>query len=126
MSIIILLVKRLFIMQKLVIKYCRRSIKLFVAYGKTEIYLPYSQSLKDKRMLIKGVIDRLRKRFSISVAEIGGHDLRQRSIIGFSLVSHQHRDLENFLHAIRETFYFYLDQMEVTSFHYEINDVFTP
>ena len=99
---------------------------MFVAYGKAEIYLPYSQSLKDKRMLVKGVIDRLRKRLSISVAEIDCHDLRQRSIIGFSLVSHQHRDLENFLHVIEETFYFYSDQMEITSFHYEINDVFTP
>lgn len=126
MSITILLVKRLFIIHRLVIKYCRRSFKLFVAYGKAEIYLPYSQSLKDKRMLVKGVIDRLRKRFSISVAEIDCHELRQRSIIGFSLVSHQNRDLENFLHVIEETLYFYSDQMEITSFHYEINDVFTP
>ncbi|MBL8222124.1 MAG: DUF503 domain-containing protein, partial [Bryobacterales bacterium] len=44
-----------------------------------ELHLPDSHSLKDKRSVVKGLKDRLRHRFNVSVAEIGGHDTWQRS-----------------------------------------------
>ena len=46
-----------------------------------ELHLPDSHSLKDKRSVVKGLKDRLRHRFNVSVAEIGGHDTWQRSVI---------------------------------------------
>ena len=99
-------------------------LKIFVIYGKAEIFLPYSQSLKDKRRLVKGVIERLKKRLSISVAEVDCHDLRQRSIVGFSFVAPQNHEVEYLLQMIRETLYLYSDQMEITALDYEINNVF--
>ncbi|MEZ4414214.1 MAG: DUF503 domain-containing protein [Gemmatimonadota bacterium] len=36
---------------------------------------PEAQSLKDKRMVLRSVKDRLRTRFNVSVAETGGQDL---------------------------------------------------
>ena len=43
-----------------------------------ECYLPLSQSLKDKRMIIRRVKDRL-KALNVSVAEVAHQDLWQRA-----------------------------------------------
>ena len=47
-----------------------------------ELFLPGSRSLKDKRVLIKGIKDRLRARFNLSLAEVEFQDLWQRAKIG--------------------------------------------
>ena len=59
---------------------------MIVLYGRMEVFLPYASSLKDKRQIVQSLIDRLRKRFSISVIEVDNHDLWQRSSIGFAAV----------------------------------------
>jgi uncharacterized protein YlxP (DUF503 family) len=38
------------------------------------LHLPASQSLKDKRQAVRSLQQRLRERFSVSVAETGGQD----------------------------------------------------
>jgi len=47
-----------------------------------ELLLPGSRSLKDKRVLIKGIKDRLRARFNLSLAEVDFQNLWQRAKIG--------------------------------------------
>jgi len=47
-----------------------------------DLHIPYAQSLKDKRMAVRSVKDRLRKRFNVSVAEVNHQDLWQRAQIG--------------------------------------------
>jgi hypothetical protein len=51
-----------------------------------ELHLPGSRSLKDKRMVLRGIKDRLRK-FNVAVAEIDHHDLWQRAGIGVVTIS---------------------------------------
>ena len=51
-----------------------------------ELYLPGSQSLKDKRMVLRGVKDRLKK-FNVAVAEVEHHDLWQRAGLGIVTVA---------------------------------------
>jgi len=46
-----------------------------------ELHMAAAQSLKDKRMVLRGVKDRLRK-FNVAVAEIDHHDLWQRAALG--------------------------------------------
>jgi len=46
-----------------------------------EMHLPYSQSLKDKRMVLRRVKDRLQK-FNVAVAEVDHQDLWQRATLG--------------------------------------------
>ena len=43
-----------------------------------ELHIPYSQSLKDKRMVLRRVKDRLQK-FNVAVAEVEHQDLWQRA-----------------------------------------------
>jgi len=53
-----------------------------IAYCELDIFLPYCQSLKEKRMILRKTQDRLRSRFNFSVAEIAHQNLWQRSQIG--------------------------------------------
>ncbi len=52
-----------------------------------ELFLGEASSLKDKRKIIKSMVDRIRARFNVSVAEVGDQDIWQRSTIGISFVS---------------------------------------
>jgi uncharacterized protein len=51
------------------------------------LYVPGASSLKDKRQVLRKVIDRLRSRFNVSVAEVGDNDIWQRAVVGVCSVS---------------------------------------
>jgi len=46
-------------------------------------------SLKEKRHIVKSIIDRLRARYNASVAEVGLNDTWKNAIIGISCVSNE-------------------------------------
>jgi hypothetical protein len=50
-----------------------------IAYCTLEIYIPYAQSLKEKRMVLRKAQDRLRARSNFSIAEVDHQDLWQRA-----------------------------------------------
>lgn len=52
-----------------------------------KLHIPGSSSLKEKRMVIKGLKDRLRSRFNISVSEIDNHDKWQLADIAVANIS---------------------------------------
>jgi len=54
------------------------------------LYIPGASSLKDKRQVVRKVVDRLRSRFNVSVAEVGDNDIWQRARIGISAVANDH------------------------------------
>src|SRR5499433_4480419 len=58
-----------------------------VALGLVELHLPDVGSLKGKRHVLKGLKDRLRQRFEISVAEVDHHDAWQRATLAVACVS---------------------------------------
>jgi len=72
-----------------------------------ELFLPGSRSLKDKRILIKGIKDRLRARFNLSLAEVDFQNLWQRAKIGMvSIASSRdvlHTTLNKALQIIENT-----------------------
>lgn len=52
-----------------------------------DLFLGEANSLKEKRRMLKSVIDRIKTRFNVSVAEVGEQDTWQRSVIGISFIS---------------------------------------
>ncbi len=60
-----------------------------------ELHLPGARSLKDKRMVLRGVKDRLKK-FNVAVAEVDHHDLWQRAGLGIVTIgtTDEHVDRE--------------------------------
>ena len=47
-----------------------------------DVHIPYAHSLKDKRMALRSLKDRLRKRYNVSISELDHQDLWQRAAIG--------------------------------------------
>ena len=58
-----------------------------VALGTVEVHLPDVGSLKAKRRALKGLKEKLRHRFEISVAEVDHHDSWQRATLALACVS---------------------------------------
>lgn len=59
---------------------------MVIALLTLECHLPMAQSLKDKRMVLRSVKDRLRK-FNVAVAEVAHQDLWQRAGIAVVTVA---------------------------------------
>ncbi len=63
---------------------------MFVGILRLTLYLPEPGSLKSKRHLLRSAIDRVKAKFNVSIAEVGGNDLWQRSVVGVSAVGNDH------------------------------------
>ncbi len=74
-----------------------------------EAHIPHAHSLKEKRKDIKGIRDRLRAKFNVSVAEIDFHDDWQRSIIGVTMINNDKRYLESQSSAVETLLLEYRD-----------------
>jgi uncharacterized protein YlxP (DUF503 family) len=81
---------------------------LVVGVCQVELLLHGCQSLKEKRQILHGLLDRLRNRFNVSVAEIGHQDLWQRALIGAAVISTSQPLIDRVLAQI-------IDQVENTS-----------
>lgn len=60
-----------------------------VAVCTLELMLPFSHSLKDKRQVVQSIINRMRQRFNLSVAEVEALDNWQRAVISMACISNE-------------------------------------
>ena len=60
---------------------------MFVLSLAVDLHLPMAQSLKDKRMVVRSIVDGARHRFRVAAAEVGGLDEWQRAELGFATVA---------------------------------------
>ena len=60
---------------------------MVIGVVRLELRFPGPQSLKEKRMILKSLTDRVRGRFNVAVAELDGMDLWQRSLIAVAAVA---------------------------------------
>jgi uncharacterized protein YlxP (DUF503 family) len=67
---------------------------------KLKIHIPGSQSLNDKRSVIKSLISRLRKQFNISISEVDNYDLWQMTTIGIACVSNHNYQVDEVISSI--------------------------
>lgn len=70
-----------------------------VALLSIELFLPGARSLKDKRMVLRRVKDRLGK-FNVAVAEVEHHDLWQRAGLGIVTIGNDAGHAEQQLAAV--------------------------
>jgi len=57
---------------------------MIVGAALIELHVHGSQSLKAKRGVVKSITGRVRNRFNVSIAEVGGQDTWQRCVLGVS------------------------------------------
>ena len=62
-----------------------------------KIHLPESQSLKDKRSVIKSMLKRLHNQFNVSASEVDQHDRWQLAEVAITVVSNETRHVETIL-----------------------------
>src|SRR5260370_20175649 len=48
-----------------------------------------SHSLKEKRMVLRRIKDRVRQKYNVAIAEVGDQDLWQSAQLGFAVVSNE-------------------------------------
>ena len=60
---------------------------MWIGWLEFDVLLGDVHSLKQKRSVIRPVIAELQRRFAVSAAETGAHDLHRRASIGMAVVS---------------------------------------
>ena len=70
-----------------------------------DLSIPKARSLKEKRQVVKSILDRTRARFNVSAAEVEALDLHQRAGLAFATVSndaaHARGRMDTILDALR-------------------------
>jgi uncharacterized protein YlxP (DUF503 family) len=64
---------------------------------KLDLFFPYSHSLKDKRRILHGFKDRVRKRYNVALAEVDFQDKWQRALLGIVSLNSQQTIVEEIL-----------------------------
>ena len=65
-----------------------------------DLHVPQSRSLKAKRAAVRPIVDGLRHRFKVSVAEVDHQDQWQRATIGVAVISSSDHHLREVLDAV--------------------------
>ena len=57
-------------------------------------------SLKEKRRIVKSILDKTRHKFKISTAEVDYHDSLDQAALGFGIVTNNHKHAETILQKV--------------------------
>jgi uncharacterized protein YlxP (DUF503 family) len=81
---------------------------MFVCVARLNLAIPESGSLKAKRQVLRRIIDRLRARFNVAVAEVDNNDLWQKATIGLAVVANERRQaneqMDTIIHSVEEMY----------------------
>ncbi len=69
-----------------------------------QLRLEGCDSLKDKRQILRSLVDRVRREFNVAVAEVGDHELWGNATIGVACVSNDARHAESILQHVIDAF----------------------
>lgn len=64
------------------------------------IRFQYVGSLKEKRRIVKSILDTTRHKFQISTAEVNYHDSLQEAALGFGMVTNNRQHAETILQKV--------------------------
>ena len=81
---------------------------MFVGIARVTLSIPGAASLKDKRQVVRKLLDRARARFNVAAAEVADNDLWQKAVLGFVVVGNERafvsESLDNILHFVEEAY----------------------
>lgn len=75
---------------------------MVVAVSVCELHLPGARSLKQKRKVVRSLIERMHSRYRLSVAETDYHDLHQRAEIGIAAITLSMSEAQKLMDRLRE------------------------
>jgi uncharacterized protein len=71
-----------------------------VGIARITLFVAESHSLKEKRMVLRRVKDRVRNKFNVAIAEVDDNDVWQRGVLGLALVGNDRRFVESALDEV--------------------------
>ncbi len=90
---------------------------MVVGVCKLDLRIPENHSLKEKRHVLRKLIDRVRTRFNVAISEVGDNDLWQRAQMGFCTVGNDRRHINSSLDKV----IYFIEQMNLVEMvHSEI------
>lgn len=75
---------------------------VFVGLRVFDLHILGTQSLKEKRFVLRSVKDRIANGFNVSIAETDHQDLWQRAELAIAVVGGERRSVEKTLDSIRD------------------------
>ncbi len=75
---------------------------MIVAVALFELHIEHATSLKEKRMVVRSLRDKLRRRFSVAASEVAFQDLHQRTRLAVSLIAQRKSDADSLLDSIEK------------------------
>lgn len=85
-----------------------------------DLHLPTVHSLKEKRSIVKSVVQRLRNEFNVSTAEVGEQDRWQLAQIGVACVSSDRQYARDQLRAVVDWIYEHRPDVVVSNAEIEL------
>lgn len=80
--------------------------EMVVGVCKLKLSASWVHSLKEKRMVVRSILGKVRSKFQISIAEVDALDIHQTIILGLSVISNDGKIvdamLEQIIHYIEE------------------------
>lgn len=92
---------------------------MIVGTCEIDLFIFESNSLKDKRQVVKSLIQRIKSRFNVSISEIDYLDLWNRSLIGVAVVSNNKAICESSIDKIIN-FIDNDERVEITNYSIEV------
>jgi uncharacterized protein YlxP (DUF503 family) len=75
---------------------------MIVGSLKARLLVRESRSLKDKRQVVRSILDRVRHQFPVAAAEVDAHDDHRLIVLGFAAVGAEHGPVRKALQAIAD------------------------
>ncbi|KZL91233.1 DUF503 domain-containing protein [Clostridium magnum] len=79
---------------------------MIIGTAKIYLFANWVHSLKEKRMIVKSIVDKTKHKFNVSIAEIEDQDLHQSIVIGIACVStnkrHADSQIQNVINFIED------------------------
>jgi uncharacterized protein YlxP (DUF503 family) len=73
---------------------------MFVASIHLELFIPDCHTLKQKRAVVRPIVDGARRRYRVASAEVGQLDKWQRADLGFATVAGTHGQVQDVLDQV--------------------------
>lgn len=65
------------------------------------LHLPWARSLKDRRSAVRGALERIRRRFNVSVAEVDLQGRHKEALLAFACAARDESGARRTLEAVR-------------------------
>lgn len=88
---------------------------MLIGICKVKLIIPENHSLKGKRQILSSLINRIRNKYQVAIAEVEQHDNWQLATLGISAVSNEGRHLESLFSNI-------IRHIEENSGEYHLHD----